>query len=519
MQPGIATAAVGLQTSLDLRFVRFRWELPAPMRKGRWFRFSKGGDYSPFYYDFDLLVFYEDDGQALKEYASTTPGTTHWSRNIRNPDLYLRPGLTWPRRTQRGFNVRVMPEGCIFADKGPAIFPKDATDTDYLLGILNSSLAEYLCRALMSFGSYEVGVIQKLPIARPEAELKTRIGVLARGIHDAKADWDEGNETSTRFKEPWLLTWSNGPTNELLAVALEKVLAVEVLSDSAIQKAYGELDVAVFDAYGLSQETRETVLRDLGERPPELVWPQMEGKTVEQKRMEHVWRLLSYAVKRAVEADEDGIVPFTALSGEQALLDRVQRELAALFPGREASQVEAEIANELKMKVTGYKRADSIREWLENVFFAYHVSLYKNRPIFWHIASSQGGAPSAFGVLVHYHRFDKNRMARLRSMYLREAMDNFRREAALADKEGRADERVEWQAKLEEAQDLDRRLRWVQEGHHEGPEGGNKDYRILTPWKKPHERPKGWDPDLDDGVKVNIEPLQKAGVLRIAKVA
>jgi hypothetical protein len=29
---------------------------------------------------------------------------------------------------------------------------------------------------------------------------------------------------------------------------------------------------------------------------------------------------------------------------------------------------------------------------------------------------------------------------------------------------------------------------------------------------------KGWDPDLDDGVKVNIEPLEKAGVLRITKV-
>jgi hypothetical protein len=26
----------------------------------------------------------------------------------------------------------------------------------------------------------------------------------------------------------------------------------------------------------------------------------------------------------------------------------------------------------------------------------------------------------------------------------------------------------------------------------------------------------GWGPDLDDGVKVNIEPLQKAGVLRVA---
>ena len=100
----------------------------------------------------------------------------------------------------------------------------------------------------------------------------------------------------------------------------------------------------------------------------------------------------------------------------------------------------------------------------------------------------------------------------------RDAIETFRREAALAGREGRADERVELQARLEEAQALDGKFQAVQEGHCEGPEGGDRDYRILTPWKSADERPKGWDPDVDDGVKVNIAPLQKAGVLRIAKV-
>ena len=109
-------------------------------------------------------------------------------------------------------------------------------------------------------------------------------------------------------------------------------------------------------------------------------------------------------------------------------------------------------------------------------------------------------------------------MAKLRAGYLRDAMETFRREAALADKERRAEDRIEWQTKLEEAQALDRKLQAVQEGHHEGTEGGDRDYRILPPWKSPEDRPKGWAPDIDDGVKVNIEPLQKAGVLRIRKV-
>ena len=54
----------------------------------------------------------------------------------------------------------------------------------------------------------------------------------------------------------------------------------------------------------------------------------------------------------------------------------------------------------------------------------------------------------------------------------------------------------------------------MQEGFHQGGE----DFRILTPWKAEGDRPKGWDPDINDGVKVNIEPLQRAGVLRIPEV-
>jgi hypothetical protein len=68
-------------------------------------------------------------------------------------------------------------------------------------------------------------------------------------------------------------------------------------------------------------------------------------------------------------------------------------------------------------------------------------------------------------------------------------------------------------------QALDKKLQLIQEGHHEGAEGGPQDFRILTPWKTPEERPKGWDPDIDDGVKVNIAPFEKRRrVLRVGKV-
>ena len=428
---------------------------------------------------------------------------------------YFKAGLTWPLRTAKGFNIRILPAGCIFGHKGPAVLPKDPSTTFYLLGIANSAPAEFTLRGLMSFGSWEVGVIKRLPIPQASGKQMECLSQLAQSIHDAKREWDSGNELSTSFERPWVL---RTPDVKSFSGALDSVLAFEAEAEEQIHTIYNDLNIESYRLYGIPDATRAHIERNLGDRSPEVIWPQMEGKSDEQKRMEHVWRLLSYTVKRVVEMDEDGIVPFAPLSGEASLLDRVHDELAALFPEQDVSRVEVELANELKRTVKGYKHASSIGEWLDNVYFDYHASLYKKRPIVWHIASNQGSSSPAFGALCHYHKFDANRMAKLRAGYLRDAMEAFRREAALADNERRAQDHLEWQAKLEEAQALDRKLQAVQEGHHEGAEGGDRDYRILTSWKAPEDRPQGWAPDIDDGVKVNIEPLQKAGVLRIRKV-
>ena len=57
-------------------------------------------------------------------------------------------------------------------------------------------MAEYLLQGLMSFGSWEAGVLKRLPVPSAPPRKKTIVGALAASLHDAKADWDEGNETS-----------------------------------------------------------------------------------------------------------------------------------------------------------------------------------------------------------------------------------------------------------------------------------------------------------------------------------
>ncbi|MXY51049.1 MAG: hypothetical protein F4Y86_00755 [Gammaproteobacteria bacterium] len=508
LDPAVGIAAQGLATAADGRFVRYFWEVPAHAQgHGRpWVAFAKGGPFSRFYADVFLVVNWRENGADIRALGKG---------RVQNDQYYFKPGMTWPLRTQRGFNLRMLPEGCIFGHKGPAILDIDPRKALYVLGIANSAPAEFILSGLMSFGSWEVGVVKRLPIPKASVEQMQRISRLTQSIYDTKRRWDTGNEVATSFVCPWVLQARNARS---FSETLVSAHAAEEEGEEQIEAMYSDLNEESYRLYGIADEKRALIEAALGERAPEILWADMERRTAEQKRMEHVWRLLSYMVKRVLEADEDGIVPFQSLIGDAGLLDRIHNEVATLFPNQDANQVEVEITNELKRVVKGYKRASSIGEWLEDVFFDYHASLYKKRPIIWHIASSQGRAPQGFGVLCHYHRFDANRMAKLRAGYLREAIETFRREAALANQSGHAEARIEWQAKLEETLALDSKLQAVQEGRFEGPEGGATDYRILTPWKAPEDRPKGWAPDIDDGVKVNIEPLQKAGVLRIRRV-
>lgn len=515
LEPYQGVSRQGLATTDDSRFIRFRWEVLG--RQG-WVPLAKGGLFSRFYADIDTVIDWASNGYRLKRFIVEREGSE--TKRIYSQEWYFREGLTYLHRSMRGFCIRHMPAGCIFSTIGKAVIPERTEDVYYLLAILASEFGEAVMQLFSAAFTFQAGMVGRFPVpARTgkNAASSEHISALAGRIEYAKRDWDVGNELSSVFQRPWLLGEVQ-VDNRLLKDRIDAVIDAERRAEAALRRDYVELNDEVYHLYGIRDSTRAIIEETLGERPPEVLWPQMEGKSVEQKRMEHVWRLLSYMIKRVIESDDEGIVPFGAVAGESPLVDRVRHELAVLFPIRDINQVEVEIANELKRSVKGYRRCASIAEWLDNAFFEYHCGLYKSRPIYWHIASAQGAAPFAFGVLVHYHRFDKDRVAKLRASYVRDAIESFRREAALADRAGRTDDRLDWQTKVEEAQALDQKLRWIQEGNHDGPEGGDHDYRILTPWKSPSERPQGWDPDLDDGVKVNIEPFEKAGVLRVASV-
>jgi hypothetical protein len=212
-----------------------------------------------------------------------------------------------------------------------------------------------------------------------------------------------------------------------------------------------------------------------------------------------VGRLLDYRWPKQAEADElnryadaDGIACLPAVAEERPAADRLQELLAAAF-GTDWSPTKIKQL----LEQAGSKKK-SIIDWLRDDFFRQHCGLFHNRPFVWHIWD---GRKDGFSALVNYHKLDHGKLQKLTYTYLgQDWMERVRGEVR--------DEVPGAEARLAAAAELKRKLELILEG---GPP-----YDIYVRWKSPNEHPIGWNPDLNDGVRLNIRPFVEAGVLRAA---
>lgn len=237
-----------------------------------------------------------------------------------------------------------------------------------------------------------------------------------------------------------------------------------------------------------------TLLRMLGHR-----WPaQDEGEVQDGPFMDRAW------------VDRDGIIALTSGMGEETLAGRFRRFLDAEFGAEDGHEIELELAHTLGWKVGiewGNQKSLDPERWFERAFFRRHVSQFKRRPIAWHFKSPGGTVQ----VVVYYHAFNRDRLALLRARYLGDLRQELNSKLGALQAEGYRDRstlaRVEdIEVRLDDLRVFDAKLAHLQEGRQ-------REARIWCPWKTPEEQPQGWNPDINDGVRVNIAPLQRLGLL------
>jgi hypothetical protein len=190
--------------------------------------------------------------------------------------------------------------------------------------------------------------------------------------------------------------------------------------------------------------------------------------------------------------DEDGIVCLPSVAGDAPAADRAQQLLATAFgEGWSPAKIKEMIEQ------SGSKKKN-LSDWLRDEFFKQHCALFGNRPFVWHVWDGQ---LDGFAALVNYHRLDRKTLEKLTYTYLGQDWVE-RQRAAVRDEVAGAE------ARLSAALGLQRKLEAILEG--EAP------YDIYVRWKAMHEQPIGWEPDLNDGVRLNVRPFVEAGVLRVA---
>jgi hypothetical protein len=398
-------ARVGLQTSDDFRFVRSWWEPSAEGGKDRWFPFVRGGFASKFFGNLKLSVNWKNDGEELKAWASIVNRGMHWSRNIRSPEHYMRPGITWPLRAAQ-LSPYPMPEGCIFSTRGTVAFDeRDALED--LMGLMGSAAFDYLFKLLLGrFGhpEFSIGAVQRVPVP---AYLGSGLGEQARRAWSLKRTLDTVEETSHSFILPSALRARLGDY-DLSSIEAELI------------RIQAEVDAIAFDLYGFSEADRTAVQASQGasSEGDADISAEDEGNDDESTApIDQTAGLLSWSVgvvfgrfdwhlatgERAVPSEPEPFDPLPAKSpgmlpngsppfhthadilvddqGHPHDLVRLVEEVLA--------RVDAPVPND-------------VRRWLQKDFFAFHLQRYsksrRKAPIYWPLPT----ASASYTLWVYY---------------------------------------------------------------------------------------------------------------------
>lgn len=549
---------VGLQTGDDFRFVRCWWEVsPHRILDGanganwrddllrfqqwcrqrthegkRWVCFAKGGEYSPYYADLHLVVDWERNGEEMTKFEGSV---------IRNSDYYFRSGLTWSDRTAKQFGPRPMASGVITSVKGSGGYsPSEATNWG-MLGFMCSrlflSLMDLIVGATATAKSYQVGTIGRVPTKGAICD-NSAIQSLAKSCHQWLSTNDSSSETSHVYYAPALLQKSGGTLNERLAKWRTQTHETHL----ALNKAQQDIDEIASEIYGIAAEDRMALEQAFSVIPtqvePESGQESSTEELIESRSEDVVADLISYAVGCVVgrwdircatgertkpEAidpfdplpvcspgmlhDAEGLPLVTASEDYPLSIDRdgilvddpdhpddivrrIRGVLEVIWMER-TDAIESEACSILGVK----EMRDYVRKLGRGGFWDSHVSRYsksrRKSPIYWLLQSSKRN----YALWLYYHRLDRDMLFKAIVNYVEpkirletSRLEAFRSQKAAVGESGREAKRlaegVERQEDLlSELQDFEDKLRRVADLHLE--------------------------PDLNDGVVLNIAPLHE----------
>ena len=225
-------------------------------------------------------------------------------------------------------------------------------------------------------------------------------------------------------------------------------------------------------------------------------WPAERDADMELSDTARHW------IGRCAELDDlcsaDGIVCLPSVRGEATAVDRLRALLARAFGSDWSAAHEAALLRDAGCDGL------PLAQWLRDKFFAQHLARFQKRPFIWHIWD---GHKDGFAALVNVHTLTRAKLQTLVHTYLGDWITQQKRAVDAGDVANALAHAGDAALRLARAQTLNDRLEAILEG--EAP------HDIFVRWKPAHAQAIGWEPDLNDGVRMNIRPFVQAEVLRL----
>lgn len=384
------TLKQGIATADDFRFVRSWWEVKAD--GNNWPSFAKGGAFSPFYADLDLVVTWKLDGKEIKNFADTSSGKIR--SRPQNTAFYRLPGLTWSDRTTLRLSPRVMPANVVFSVKGSAGFFGDSNFN--ALGLMNSSAFNYLISLMVGAGdsaakSYQVGTIGQVPYPGDS----DMIAALSKECWSLKRVLDSICETSHAFVLP-----------DFLRSRLEKYERDFI--EAQLVKNQDKINEMAFEVYDFSETDRaaaneKITINEVTQSPSDNDEQEIESVestvdsliswTVGVNFSRFDWRLATGEREEPPEPE-----PFDPLPAKSPgmLPDGAEpfHYHAGILVDDEGHEHDLPRLVELVLETVNAPVSQDIRRWLRKDFFPFHLQQYsksrRKAPIYWPLSTASG---------------------------------------------------------------------------------------------------------------------------------
>lgn len=539
----ISIARSGLSTGNNEKYMRL-WYEPSALNiafdmssneeysasRKKYVPCNKGGSFRRWFGNNDYIVDW------------TNPSSMHRPRTT-YMNLYYKPAITWSAITSGLFNARYYDRGFLFDHAAASLFLNEKKKENYVLGLLNSKVGQYILSMINPTINTGADVVSKIPIIFEMTDQCENL--VHTNIIQSKSDWDS-------FETSWDFTVHPLVKNHVTTISEAYELWDKECNDRFNQLKANEekLNRIFIDIYGLQDELdpyvedkdvtvrKADLIRDIksfisyavgcmfgrysldkaglvfaGGNFDDVYWkhqgfagydrnghlPLGSGYAGISFVKVHYPLLrdnedVSKATKLSYEPDVDDIIPICDEEYfEDDIVSRFVEFVRCVYGENTLEENLKFIADALGGK--GNPR-EVLRNYFLNDFFKDHCNTYQvtgsgKRPIYWLFDS---GKKNGFKALVYIHRYTPDLIARMRTGYVHPLQSQYRTQIEMLnnqiDEAGSTSEKVKLQKQLKKITEQSQEL-----GKYE---------EVIHHWADKME-----PMDLDDGVKVNYAKFQE----------